>query len=243
MEECILYSRFLALLLLFTTSLLPSYAIQPAKPPDTGFAEGYLGNLHPPPTGDYLIGTKCICERDQMAVMPDSEVEFGQYIQYDYYNYHMNRTLFFHLTCPQNHLDPSICLEGSEDEPIDPFYSLHSKDEKWVCRLWGADKVKNREFDEGAWATLCFWFDRYWDYDTTMKFNGQKRDIGYFGRQGRTETNKEEGRSICDGICRDYLGMPRKEDETDDFRYDNLTYLLYPIGLRAKAPADLTSTD
>ena len=38
-----------------------------------------------------------------------------------------------------------------------------------------------------------------------MRFNGQQRDIGYHGRQGRKEVDHGEEKRVCDGLCKDML--------------------------------------
>ena len=38
-----------------------------------------------------------------------------------------------------------------------------------------------------------------------MRFNGQLRDLGYHGRQGREEMKGEEEQRVCDDTCKDRL--------------------------------------
>ena len=38
-----------------------------------------------------------------------------------------------------------------------------------------------------------------------MKFNGQMRDLGYDGLQGREEMKGEEEKRVCGDLCKDKL--------------------------------------
>lgn len=116
----------------------------------------------------------------------------------------MNKTFFWHNTCPQNHQDTLTCFGTTETQKVDPYYTVYNQHGDWYCRLWGGQS-RGRSFHDGEWATMCLHFGQYWDYDTTFRFNGQTRDIGYHGRQGRKEVEKDEERRVCDDLCREML--------------------------------------
>ncbi len=160
----------------------------------------------------------------------ESKADRATYLQYEYFNYHMNKTVstlavecwhthseahadhlfqfFWDNICMLNHQDLNDCLPNPE-ETADGFYLLKKSRTEW-CRIWGGNS-RGRSFD-GAWATLCFGIHLYLDMNTEIKFNGQKRNLGMQGSQKWVDVPGNEARRVCDVVCPQQADMPRMED-------------------------------
>ncbi len=142
-------------------------------------------------TGDVLNVTRCFCEdlnsptpsEQQSDDMYFQSSTWGHYYQFDYYNWHLETHYSIPLTCSSREQinDHRMRLPLCWDE------ELERKD----CRVFPDGNVFCYQV-----GTLGKWSDHQNDH---YMFNGQRRGLPQ--RHGVMEPD------MCDGFCREKLGM------------------------------------
>ena len=126
-------------------TLLPSVslAVAPAQVPPNGKGQGFIGNignLYPPPSGDWLTSTLCYC-RSPTHAQEVYQYEKAHIFQHEYYNYHSNATFIVDHKC----LTEAV---GEGDQCIVPNMGGDNEDwfreDPYVCKKFARTEEEQR---------------------------------------------------------------------------------------------------
>lgn len=189
--------------------LIPIHALTPGQV-ELGKIEGFTSGSTTSHAGDYLTSTFCFCAQPTPIPQHNSE---ANYLQFEYYNSHLNTTYILNHLCLADQDSDTTCLAPRTGDGVAVKVSVDWQTP--LCRSWRQQLDSGIPYRNGPGEKLCYephadldW--RLWQLPgpDVLKWNGQKRRLDPRGGQGPVLRGLEESEGRCEGLCDEHAGMP-----------------------------------